>query len=148
MVWSFSWGVPIVGLNHLNLTVADVATSRDFFATYFGFHCLVERGPGTLAVLVDDLGFVLTLSNFAKATEVTYPGAFHVGFMQDDRAKVDAYYERFKADGFNPKPPHEFHGAWTFYLKAPGGFTVEVGHQHEAPEAVGLLARGAAEGPA
>ena len=124
-----------MGLNHVNLTVADVATSRDFFAAYFGFQCVVDRGAA-IVVMVDDLGFVLTLSNFAGATEVTYPGAFHVGFMQDDRAKVDAYYERFKADGFNPKPPHEFHGAWTFYLKAPGGFIVEVGHQHVAFESV------------
>ncbi|HMF19607.1 MAG TPA: hypothetical protein VKE98_20540 [Gemmataceae bacterium] len=27
------------------------------------------------------------------------------------------------------KRPHEFHGAWTFYLRAPGGFLVEIFHQ-------------------
>ena len=117
-------------LNHLNLTVADVPKSRDFFATYFGLRCVVERGRDALAVMVDDSRFVLTLNNFDKSAEVAYPGAFHVGFMQDSREKVDEIYGRLKADGFDPQPPREFHGAWTFYFKAPGGFTVEVGHQH------------------
>jgi catechol 2,3-dioxygenase-like lactoylglutathione lyase family enzyme len=30
------------------------------------------------------------------------------------------------------EPPREFHGAWTFYFRAPGGFLVEVMHQHRA----------------
>ena len=91
---------------------------------------MFERGPDTLAVLVNGSGFILTLSNFDKAAEVEYPGAFHIGFMQDSRERVDAMYERLKADGFEAKPPKEFHGAWTFYLRAPGGFLVEVGYQH------------------
>ena len=62
---------------------ADVPTSRDFFATYFGFRCVAERGRDALAVMVDDSRFVLTLNNFDKAAEVAYPGAFHIGFMQD-----------------------------------------------------------------
>jgi lactoylglutathione lyase len=117
-------------LNHLNLTVADVPKSRDFFETYFGFKCVLEKGRDALAVMVDDSRFVLTLNNFDKAADVTYPGAFHIGFMQDSREKVDGIFERLKADGFNPQAPREFHGAWTFYFMAPGGFTVEVGHQH------------------
>ncbi|HWE37949.1 MAG TPA: VOC family protein, partial [Isosphaeraceae bacterium] len=59
-------------LNHLNLTVPDVAQSQRFFETYFGFRCLAERG--NIAVLMDESGFVFTLSNFEKATEVEYPG--------------------------------------------------------------------------
>ena len=116
-------------LNHLNLTVPDVPKSRDFFKTYFGFRCVAERGRDALAVMVDESGFVLTLNNFDKATEVAYPGAFHVGFMQGSREKVDETFERLKAGGLDPEPPREFHGAWTFYFKAPGGFTVEVLHQ-------------------
>jgi hypothetical protein len=34
-------------------------------------------------------------------------------------------YEVLKADGFDVAAP-ERHHAWTFYVKAPGGFTVEV----------------------
>jgi lactoylglutathione lyase len=119
-------------LNHLNLTVPDVAQTREFFETYFGFRCVVERGRNFIAVMIDESGFILTLSNFEKATEVEYPGAFHIGFGQDSPKQVDEMYERLTAAGFDAKAPHEFHGAWTFYFRAPGGFVVEVFHQRGA----------------
>ena len=81
-------------LNHLNLTVPDVPRTREFFETYFGFRCVVERGRDALAVLVDESGFILALSNFDKADKVEYPGAFHIGFMQDSRERVDEIYRR------------------------------------------------------
>ena len=122
-------------LNHVNLTVPDVAQARGFFETYFGLRCIAERGRNGIAVLVDESGFVFTLNNFEKVASVEYPGGFHVGFMQGSREEVDAIFERLKADGFDIKPPREFHGAWTFYMDAPGGFTVEVGHQDRMPGA-------------
>ena len=116
-------------LNHLNLTVPDVAQTRAFFETYFGFRCVAETGRDTFAVLVDESGFIFSLNNLEKATEVTYPGAFHIGFMQENREQVDAIHARLKSDGFDVKTPKVFHGAWTFYFRAPGGFLVEVLHQ-------------------
>ncbi|MBV8126075.1 MAG: VOC family protein [Planctomycetaceae bacterium] len=118
-------------LNHLNLTVPDVPRTREFFETYFGFRCVAAEQGRDLAVLVDESEFVLTLNNFDKATEVEYPGAFHIGFMQESRERVDEIYERLKSDGFDVKPPKQFHGAWTFYFRAPGGFLVEVLHQYD-----------------
>jgi catechol 2,3-dioxygenase-like lactoylglutathione lyase family enzyme len=117
-------------LNHLNLTVPDVARTREFFETYFGLRSVFERGANTLSVLVDDSGFILTLNNFDKESDVKYPGAFHIGFNQESRERVDEIHARLKGAGFDPQPPREFHGAWTFYLRAPGGFLVEVFHQH------------------
>ncbi|MDR3634842.1 MAG: VOC family protein [Isosphaeraceae bacterium] len=117
-------------LNHVNLTVPDVRRTREFFETYFGLQCVAEKGRDALAVLVDESGCVLTLNNFEKATEVEYPGAFHIGFMQESRERVDEIHDRLKSDGFDVGPRKEFHGAWTFYFHAPGGFLVEVGHQH------------------
>ncbi len=117
-------------LNHVNLTVPDVAQTREFFVTYFGFRCVAERGRNALAVLVDESGFVLTLNNFEKVTDVEYPGAFHVGFMQDSRERVEEIHQQLKSGGYDPESPREFHGAWTFYMRAPGGFLVEVLHQH------------------
>jgi catechol 2,3-dioxygenase-like lactoylglutathione lyase family enzyme len=123
-----------MGLNHLNLSVAEVSRTREFFETYFGFRTVFERDRDVLAVMVDESGFILTLSNFDKASEVKYPGAFHVGFMQESNERVDEMYTRLKADGFEPQPPREFHGAWTFYFRCPGGFLVEVLHQHVQEE--------------
>jgi catechol 2,3-dioxygenase-like lactoylglutathione lyase family enzyme len=119
-----------VRLNHVNLTVPDVSEARAFFETYFGLRCVFERGRDMLAVLMDESGFVLTLANFDKVDKVEYPGAFHIGFMQESREQVDEIYRRLTSDGIDAKPPREFHGAWTFYLHAPGGIMVEVGHQH------------------
>jgi catechol 2,3-dioxygenase-like lactoylglutathione lyase family enzyme len=124
-------GVPAMRLNHLNLTVPNVHQTREFFETYFGLRCVEGKDSDTLNVLVDESGFVLTLNNFEKASEAGYPGAFHIGFMQESRERVDELYERLKSSGFDLKPPKEFHGAWTFYFRAPGGFLVEVLHQHE-----------------
>src|SRR5262249_1909274 len=119
-----------MALNHLNLTVPDVPQTRAFFETYFGFRCVAQAPRSdALVVLVDESGFVLTLNNFAQAAAVVYPGAFHVGFRENSREQVDAIHQRLKADGFDMKPPHEFHGGWTFYFRAPGGFLVEVFHQ-------------------
>ena len=118
-----------MGLNHLNLTVPDVPRTREFFETYFGFRTLLRRADHTLAVLVDGSRFVLSLNNFGKAGSVSYPGGFHIGFLQDSREAVDEVHRRLVDGGFRPNPPKEFHGAWTFYFDAPGGFTVEVLHQ-------------------
>jgi catechol 2,3-dioxygenase-like lactoylglutathione lyase family enzyme len=117
-------------LNHVNLTVPDVARTREFFETYFGLRCVFERGRGALAVLVDEAGFVLTLNNFEKVAEVQYPGLFHVGFMQESRERVEEIHARLKAGGIDVEQPRELHGAWTFFFRAPGGFLVEVGYQH------------------
>ena len=67
--------------------------------------------------MVDESGFILTLSNFDNVAEVEYPGAFHVGFMQESKERVDELHARLKAGGFDPEPPREFHGAWTFYFR-------------------------------
>ena len=34
--------------------------------------------------------------------------------------------ERLRQDGVRVDPASEQHGAWTFYFRAPGGFTIEV----------------------
>jgi catechol 2,3-dioxygenase-like lactoylglutathione lyase family enzyme len=116
-------------LNHLNLTVPDIAQNRQFFETHFGFRCVAQRGPDALAVLIDESGFVLTLNNFGNATEVKYPGAFHIGFRQESREQVDEMHKRLELAGLDVGPAKHFHGAWTFYFRAPGGFLVEVFHQ-------------------
>ncbi len=107
-------------LNHLNLTVTDVAEAAQFLETYFGLH--KQGGNKGLTVLFDDNGLVLTLM---KAGQVSYPGTFHIGFIQESEQCVNEMYQRLKDDGFKVEPPQRSH-AWTFYIQAPGGFTVEV----------------------
>ena len=117
--------------NHLTLSVTDVPANRAFFETYFGLRCVVDRGEA-LALLTDEAGFVLSLIHFPKVPVLDYPDhpeSFHVGFLQDSPDRVDEIHARLVAGGVAADPPRRYHGAWTFYFRAPGGFQVEVGHQ-------------------
>ena len=114
-------------LNHLNLTVTDVAEAKECLETYFGFISPEEaEADDSFAVLFDDAGLVLTLMKVGQATEVNYPASFHIGFIVENEERVNEVNKQLKSAGFDVKPPRHFHGAWTFYFKAPGGFTVEV----------------------
>ncbi|MCI0461236.1 MAG: VOC family protein [Gemmataceae bacterium] len=113
-------------LNHLNLTVADVSATREFLEKYFGLRSQGKKGGNTLAVLFDDDGLVLTLIKVSQVTEVHYPDSFHIGFIQESPEQVNEINKRLTDDGFDVEPPHKAHGAWTFYFRAPGGFTIEV----------------------
>ena len=120
-------------LNHLNLTVTDVPGAARFLETYFGLQGRTNPYTGeaveaqerpSFAVLFDDRGLVLTLMK-AAARDNGYPSTFHIGFIQESEAAVDALHARLTADGVDADPPARSH-AWSFYVKAPGGFVVEV----------------------
>ena len=76
-----------------------------------------------MAFLTDDRGMILSMFT---APEVHYPDTFHIGFGQDTPEMVDEIYRRLKADGYEVDAPSRVHGSWTFYFRAPGGFTIEV----------------------
>src|SRR5438132_13724613 len=104
-------------LNHINLSVTDVEAAKSFLMTYFG---LKDMGSSNrnMAFLRDDGGLVLSMF---KGKDVKYPGTFHIGFIQESEEKVNEIHQRLIADGFDAPPPQRSH-AWTFYVKAPGGF--------------------------
>lgn len=114
-------------VNHLNLTVTDVPGTRDLLEEYFGLRAMEgSQDDEPLAVLFDDAGMVLTLMKAGRETEVRYPPTFHIGFIQESEERVNEINRRLRDDGFDVKPPRVFHGAWTFYFRAPGGFLIEV----------------------
>ena len=116
-------------LNHVNLTSVDVQADRAMFETYFGLHCSVMRGKA-LAVMHDGHGMIFVLNDFAgKRGAFTYPGdsdVHHIGFILDSKSEVDAMNARLRNDGWDAPEPRDYHGAWTFYFKAKGGYYVEV----------------------
>ena len=113
-------------LNHLNLTVTDVPETSAFLQRYFGMRGM--GGNNNIALLSDDNGMVLTLTSMkvGRESEVRYPATFHIGFCQDSEERVNEINKRLKDDGFDVPPPSRQHGSWTFYFRAPGGFTIEV----------------------
>jgi len=108
-------------MNHLNLTVTDVAATADFLETYFGLR-KQSGGNKAFIALFDDDSLVLTLM---KAGQVEYPRTFHIGFSQESEQRVNEIYHQLKDDGFDVHPPQRRH-AWTFSVKAPGGFMIEI----------------------
>ncbi len=108
-------------LNHLTLAVPEIGPTKEFLERYFG---LQDNGHSrtNIAFLIDDKGLVLTL---IKAKDAVYPAFFHIGFIQESEAKVDEINQRMKDDGLEVGSPERSHG-YTFYVKAPGGFLVEV----------------------
>jgi lactoylglutathione lyase len=109
-------------LNHLNLTVTDVLATHSFLAKYFGLRPLGKANK-TMAFLSDDNGMVISMF---KGDQVSYPETFHIGFIRENKEKVNEINQHLKDDGFNVPPPSKQHGSWTFYFLAPGGFTIEV----------------------
>jgi catechol-2,3-dioxygenase len=115
-------------LNHLNLTVTDVRAAGEFLMKYFGLRNM--GGNARMGFLTDDdaeWGFVLTLMKAGKETQVKYPGSFHIGFFVESKETVNEIHRRLKEDGFDVPPPKTNNHAYGFYVKAPGGFTVELG---------------------
>ena len=113
-------------LNHLNLTVDDVPAAHAFLEKHFGLKSIAcNKNMGFLS---DDNGAVIALTSLkvAKETEVRYPGGFHIGFIQESEEQVNEINRRLREDGIEVEPPSRLHGSWTFYFRAPGGFTVEV----------------------
>lgn len=111
-------------LNHLNLTVTDVLAACDFLEKYYGLQ--KTGGNAGMSFMTDSSGFVLSIMKAGKDTTVAYPGNFHIGFFIGSEAKVDEVHQRLKSDGYEVSQPERHHG-YTFYAKAPGGFTVELG---------------------
>lgn len=119
-------------LNHLNLPVADIAAARSFFTVVFGF-TVTRDGGDAMAVLDDGHGTTFVLMNVARMNPAhgceppVYPAGFHVGFIVDSRAEVDAMYARIAAAGHPlDHEPRRQHGSYGFYVTALDGILFEI----------------------
>jgi lactoylglutathione lyase len=115
-------------LNHINLTVTDVPKAMNFLVKYFGMRNMgANKGMGFLTDEDDGWGFVLTLMKAGEETQGKYPSTFHIGFFIESEEAVNEINRRLKEDGFDVPAPERNNHAYGFYVKAPGGFTIEVG---------------------
>lgn len=117
-------------INHLNLTVTDVAKAVKFFETYFEFTCEQTKGDNVVAVLNNDKNFVLVLmsSQMNQKGSSTYPDAFHIGFMLDSIDKVNETYQRLKTAGIvEEQEPKKIRNSFGFYFHFET-LMIEVGH--------------------
>ncbi|AIE79878.1 glyoxalase family protein superfamily [Bacillus cereus] len=94
------------------------------------FQFLEQKGKA-LVVMSDESGFILVLSDpkaFKGNKEVTYPEAFHIGFLVDTSNEVDQAYNRLVAGGIEiDKEPYAMRGSsYGFYFSMFNGLLIEV----------------------
>jgi catechol 2,3-dioxygenase-like lactoylglutathione lyase family enzyme len=116
-------------LNHLNLVVPDLDAAQELFTATFGFDLLLRRGDA-LAALVGEDGFTLVLADSRRSGGdgvPRYPETFHVGFLQETRAAVDALHASLAAAPVElGHAPRLMHGSYGFYFTALGGILFEI----------------------
>jgi lactoylglutathione lyase len=113
-------------LSHLNLTVADAVVTQAFLVKYFGLRPMEGVEPkSSFAMVRDDHGMLITMIRAKRDHEPEYPPTFHIGFGFETEEQVDAMHRRLTEDGYTAGAPERSH-AYTFYVRAPGGFDVEV----------------------
>jgi catechol 2,3-dioxygenase-like lactoylglutathione lyase family enzyme len=113
-----------VKLNHIDLQVPDVPTTAAFFERHFGFEILGNRSSAAIIILRGEDGFSLVLQRAAPGE--AYPEGFHIGFLVDDVAAVEAAHARLAAAGAAPGDIGRNNRGTMFYLRAPGAILVEV----------------------
>jgi catechol-2,3-dioxygenase len=117
-------------INHLNLTVTDVTKSVELFKKYFEFSCDHIKGDNVIAVLKNSDGFVLVLmaSQMNQKGNLTYPDAFHIGFMLETSEAVDNIHKKLTGNKIEiTHPPRKIRDSYGFYFYFDNLF-IEVGH--------------------
>ncbi|MES2148343.1 MAG: VOC family protein [Pseudomonadota bacterium] len=118
-------------LNHLHLSVTDVAAASSFFTAHFNFTLSESRGNNGMAIIRGEAGVLLVLMRHPSKVDPdnAYPQMFHVGFLVPDEGAVDSKHAELSAGGFDISDIETTRGSRRFYCRAPGGITVEVGHE-------------------
>lgn len=117
-------------LNHLDLSVPDVAAASAFLTGHFGFTLLQSKGNHGMAVLTGEGGVVLVLTRHEAPS---YPTTFHIGFLVDDVGKVAAKHAELEAAGVTGLSPlQDMRGGPGFYCRTDWGILLEVANRTPA----------------
>ena len=113
-------------LNHVDLQVSSVSASRRFFEEHFGLHCVFQRRE-ELAMLKDDNGLELGVSNLFGNPAPVYPPDFHVGFVLSSEREVREVHARLLAAGVPMKTDLSRGGPNLYFMcVGPDNLPVEV----------------------
>jgi catechol 2,3-dioxygenase-like lactoylglutathione lyase family enzyme len=121
-----------MNLNHLDLQVSDVAAARDFFIRHFDLQLAFER-EGEIALMRDEVGFSLAVSNLFGSPPPTYPPDFHIGFVLAEEAQLRAHYDRIRDAGVALKAELSRGGPNLYFVcLGPDSIPIEVSAPRDA----------------
>jgi len=111
-----------VVFDHVHLRVADLAASRDFYAT------VLE--PLDVPLLLDT-PHLLGFANLALSDDGEPSARVHVAFAAPSQAAVDAFHATALAAGYrdNGAPGPREYGAYAAYVLDPDGNNIEAAHR-------------------
>jgi catechol 2,3-dioxygenase-like lactoylglutathione lyase family enzyme len=117
-------------LNHIDLPVPDVAATRDFFETWLGFTHERTLGQDGLSILRDESrpGAGAQPAAPRRGPDLAGPVPHRLP-PGEPRRRCRSLHARMAAGGLAVDPPATQHGAFGFYLTAPGDILVEVAHR-------------------
>lgn len=118
-------------LNHIDLHVSDVSAARAFFVMHFDFHCSYQRGD-QIALLEDESGFSLAVSNLFGSPPPAYPPDFHIGFVLESESQLRVFYERMKHAGVPMRSELSRGGPNLYFVcTGPDGIAIEVSASYD-----------------
>ena len=125
-------------LNHVDLHVSNVDAAREFFERVFALRCTDQR-RGEIAILEDESGFQLGVSNLRGSAPRAYPPDFHVGFVLERTGGVREVHDSLKAAGIGMKFELQEAGPYlAFQCVGPDAIPVEVrASLHPTPRVTG-----------
>ena len=90
------------GVDHMALTVTDLATSQRFYTEILGFVAVMDVGTGRIC-MHPETGFVLALLTHEGAPGGPFSelntGVDHIGFLATSRQELEQWEQHFRAAG-------------------------------------------------
>jgi catechol 2,3-dioxygenase-like lactoylglutathione lyase family enzyme len=115
-----------MNVNHIDLQVSNVSAAREFFEKNFGLRCVFQRRE-ELAMLEDDNGLSLGVSNLFNSPPPVYPPDFHIGFILERESEVRQAHERLRRSGVRIKTDLSRGGPNIYFMcVGPDGIGIEV----------------------
>lgn len=130
---SVSPRIRITGVDHVQLDVADIEESQDFYSRVFGFEVkeVGIRAGARWAIIGVEHVLYLCMHEFPEGRNVKNSGLeiTHFGILVDD---FNSVLVELHGHGVWTLPSHEvqYHSSRSVYFVDPNGYKIEISEKH------------------